>query len=48
MLKEERQSLILETLRSQGKVLALAVLEMPIPAPANWRELLKPPAGPVE
>ncbi|MSR56664.1 MAG: hypothetical protein EXS05_03195 [Planctomycetaceae bacterium] len=30
---------------SQGKVLALAVLEMPIAAPANWREMLSPPVG---
>lgn len=28
---------------SQGKVLALAVLQMPIPTPANWSEML--PAG---
>lgn len=30
---------------NQGKVLAVAVLEMPIPAPGNWQEMIRPPNG---
>lgn len=30
---------------NQGKVLAVAVLEMPIPAPPNWNEMTRRPDG---